>query len=80
MTAVTTECIKLRTMPALQILLIQALQQWLVYDPSSDIPFQMSVEGFTTAVRRVIFHQNAIGWDHIFQGRFSVSWGILQDE
>ena len=80
LTAVTTECTKLRTMPALQRLLTKAIRQWLVHDPSSDVSFQMSVEGYTSAVRRVIFQQNAIGWDHIFQGRFSVSWGALQDD
>jgi hypothetical protein len=27
-----------------------------------------------------VFQQNAIGWDHIFLGRFSQEWGSLQDK
>jgi hypothetical protein len=40
----------------------------------------MSVEGYSPAVRRVIFQQNRIGWDHVFQGQFSLSWSDLQDD
>ena len=76
----TTHCKNLRTMPALQRLLLQAISQWLAYEPTSASPFQMSVEGYSPAVRRVIFQQNKIGWDHVFQGRFSLSWSDLQDD
>ncbi|KAI2499252.1 hypothetical protein MHU86_15239 [Fragilaria crotonensis] len=32
------------------------------------------------AIRRLLFQLNAIGWDHIFLGRFSSEWSSLQDE
>jgi hypothetical protein len=76
---VTKQCQQLRTMPSLQKLLLQAIRKWLVHEPKSVTPFQMGVEGYTSAVRRIIFQQNAIGWDYIFQGRFSESWSDLQD-
>lgn len=41
----------------------------------------MSAEKLTSKEAwRVIFQQNAIEWEHIFQGRLSVSWGAIQDE
>jgi hypothetical protein len=76
---VTKRCHQLRTMPSLQKLLLQAISKWLVDKPKFDTPFQMAVEGYTPAVSRIILQQNAIGWDHIFQGRFSASWSDLQD-
>ncbi|KAI2509155.1 hypothetical protein MHU86_5274 [Fragilaria crotonensis] len=72
-------CTRLGTMPHLQVLLLRAIREWL--HPHSETVFTVQFRGGDSpALRRVIFQQNAIGWEHILLGRFSSEWSRLQDE
>jgi hypothetical protein len=42
--------------------------------------FRVDPGDFPKAYRRLIMQQNRIGWEHIFQGRFSTEWSLLQDD
>jgi hypothetical protein len=78
---VEKQCTDLRTMPSLKALLLQALREWLQYSSDDDTPYQLQAPSTATvAIRRLVFQQNAIGWEHLFLGRFSSEWSSLQDE
>jgi hypothetical protein len=67
-------------MPHLQALLLQAIREWCLH-PHSETAFTVQPRGGDSpAFRRVIFQQNAIGWEHILLGRFSSEWSRHQDE
>jgi hypothetical protein len=61
----------------LRILLIQALQGWLV---DEEAPYTMAHTSVAAGISRIVQEQNSIGWSQIFNGRFSGEWGRLQDE
>ena len=78
---VEKKCTDLRTMPSLKALLLQALREWLQYSSDDETPYQLQAPSkATSAIRRLVFQQNAIGWEHLFLGRFSSEWSSLQDE
>ena len=72
-------CAKWKTKPELRQLLYDALSGWLNHD-SPSTKYRVSMSSYPTEVHRLIAQQNLIGWEHLFQGRFSVEWGRLQDE
>ena len=76
---VDSKCKALGTMPSLHTLLIQALREWFSH-PHDENAYQLQTQNATPSVRRIIFQQNAIGWEPLFMGRFSSEWGSLQDE
>jgi hypothetical protein len=67
-------------MPLLLNVLTSALQSWFQHDPFSTTPFQMHIDGASIPLRHLLFQQNQIGWDHVFQGRFSQAWSEMQDD
>jgi hypothetical protein len=75
---VDSKCKALGTMPSLHAFLLQALCKWCSH-PHDENAYQLHPQNATPALRRVIFQQNAIGWEHLFMGRFSSEWGSLQD-
>ena len=77
--AVKMQCMNLDMMPLLSLTLQTALSLWFQHDPSSSIQFQMPVAGASKELRRLLFEPNQIGWDHLFQERFSQSWSTMQD-
>jgi hypothetical protein len=77
---VAKKCSDLRTMPSLQALLLRAIREWCLH-PHDAAPYQMTPsDNSPRAFRRIIFQQNAIGWEHLFLGRFSSAWSSLQDD
>jgi hypothetical protein len=80
MTQLDSKCTTLGTMPRLHDLLLQALRDWCMHDPHEATVYQVQPSpNDSPLIRRVIFQQNAIGWDHIFLGRFSSEWASVQD-
>ena len=73
------KCKVLDTMPSLHVILTQAIREWFSH-PHTETVYQLQLPHATPAVRRVVFQQNAIGWEQIFLGRFCSEWGSLQDE
>ena len=76
---VKTNCNDLGTMPRLTALILQALCEWSAPGQDENSNQLNSSEKFA-ALRRLVLQQNAIGWDHLFLGRFSSEWSSLQDE
>jgi hypothetical protein len=77
LSAVSKMCLKLGTRPLLQDLLLDALHQWTESLPNTRLlirPHRYSPE-----VRQLICQQNLIGWNQVFNGRFSMIWSDLQD-
>ncbi|KAI2511572.1 hypothetical protein MHU86_2826 [Fragilaria crotonensis] len=73
-------CNELNTMPRLKALLMTVLHTWITFSPDEAAQFQHDPSGHPSSIRRLVFQQNAIGWDHIFLGRFSMEWSSIQDE
>ena len=66
----------LKTRPMLQRILNDAIAGWFM----SDTPdFQLDPMVYPTDVRRLIHHQNDIGWHQVFLGRFATEWSEIQD-
>lgn len=78
---VARKCDDLHTMPRLKAILLQALQEWCLHS-NDEAPYQLSAPRTApAAIRRlVVYQQNAIGWEHVFLGRFSSKLSYLQDE
>jgi hypothetical protein len=66
-------------MPRLKTLLLQALRAWFLAPPNGDLFQILPSADDTLEVRCLVFQQNSIGWEQLFLGRFSNSWGSLQD-
>ena len=68
------------TSPTLVLyLILTALSQcqWM----SSETPdIILNPPDFAISVRPIIIQQNAIGWRHLFNGRFGKEWNVHQDQ
>ena len=64
------------THPLLRHVFREAMQQWW----QSATPDDVSSVLFPVEVRRLIQQQNAIGWRHIFRGRFASEWQRIQND
>lgn len=62
---------ELGTMPRLKHLLLQPVCDWSSHTTSAANEFTMSRPDAPIGIRRLVYQQNAIGWDHLFLGRFS---------
>ncbi|KAI2507020.1 hypothetical protein MHU86_7405 [Fragilaria crotonensis] len=77
---VARKCDDLHTMPRLKDILLQALREWFLHS-NEEVPYQLNAPSTASAaIRRLVYQQNAIGWEHVFLGRFSSDWSSLQDE
>ena len=74
--AVTAKCEKLDTRPALQRVFLAGIKGWL---SSSNNSFTLESSKFHIKVEKLISHQNQIGWNQLFLGRFCWHWSDLQD-
>jgi hypothetical protein len=74
------KCDKLETMPHLKQVLMRAIGDWTLQSSSTESEFTMHMSDAPIGIRRLIYQQNEIGWDHMFLGWFSCKWSSLQDE
>ena len=65
--SVSTECKDIGTMPLLLKKFTRALHSWFQHNSLSTTPFQRHIDGASTSLRRPLFQQNQIGWDHVFK-------------
>lgn len=65
-------CGELNASPRLRAYLLQCIQDWL---RSGD---QMSMNNYPAQFRTITETQSAIGWRHLFSGRFSTEWAVAQ--
>jgi hypothetical protein len=65
------------TSPVLRSVWREAMELWFS-EERTDVQVPLTL--FPTEVRQVIMQQNAIGWRQIFNGRFAISWAIVQDD
>jgi hypothetical protein len=70
------ELITLQTRPLLVQILMAAISGWLECNHEQ---FTFDPTPYPHAFRRAIQQQNSIGWQHVFQGRFSHEWSDIQD-
>ena len=75
--AVTIKCQSLSTRPAVQAVLIAGLNGWL---QCNDERFELDASKYHHDMQHLIHHQNLIGWQQLFLGRFSWKWSDLQDD
>ena len=59
-------------------ILVQGVLGWLAW--TGETEFQLPPDLYDDAYRRLILNQNAIGWKHIFLGRFAWDWADSQDD
>ena len=59
-------------------ILVQGVLGWLTW--RADTEFQLHVDLYDDDYRRLILNQNAIGWKHVFLGRFTWDWADQQDD
>lgn len=71
------QCTTLHTRPLLQQVIVVGLRGWLEWQ-SLD-PYLVDATQFHQDAHRLIVHQNAIGWNQLFLGRFATEWSDLQD-
>jgi hypothetical protein len=71
--AIREACDSFDTREALIDVLIQGIDAWLTGS-------QLDIETFPSSLHPLITSQTAIGWRHLFQGRFSLEWSHLQDQ
>jgi hypothetical protein len=79
--SIDQKCELLQTQHELRTLLITAITTWTRWeeaDQSQQFTITPSKEA-TTAIRRLIARQNAIGWHQVFLGRFCVDWSDIQE-
>jgi hypothetical protein len=79
LTSIDARCNNLTTDPHLRNLLCNAVSNWMELETEDNTKFCVDPGDFPNAYRRLIMQQNRIGWEHIFQGRFSTDWSLLQD-
>jgi hypothetical protein len=82
-TALDRKCDSIRTHPELRQILITALTLWITWtDEEQDYQHTIDTNNFTSPqmVRLLVTQQNAIGWDQILLGRFSILWSDIQDD
>jgi hypothetical protein len=75
------KCENLNTVPELRAILITALKAWTTRT-ESDMETQLSIDPSTASSPvsiRMIAHQNEIGWQHVFLGRFCHEWSDVQE-
>ena len=71
-------CITTNTAPQLRQLLQDIFRAWFSNgDDTEDIP---DIMHHPARIRQRIVQQTAIGWQQLFNGRFSTQWGLLQDD
>jgi hypothetical protein len=73
-TLLETRCKQLHTDPGLAQVLVQGIAQWL---KGTD---KLSPDDFPPKYRRLIMHQNGIGWRQLFNGRMCTEWARIQDD
>jgi hypothetical protein len=81
-TAVDRKCESIRTHPELRQILINAIEHWLTWN-DEDQDYQHTIANHTSTspqMVRLVTQQNAIGWDQILLGRFSIMWSAIQDD
>ena len=72
MQVVRGRCDMLRTDAGLKAVLLRGLQLW--FEGHEVIP----MDGYSADLIALIESQNAIGWRHLFNGRWSVHWSHIQ--
>ncbi|KAI2500968.1 hypothetical protein MHU86_13513 [Fragilaria crotonensis] len=72
LTSLRKRCGELNTSPRLQEYLFVTIRTWLT---DGEV---RAVDGFPRAFQQLTESQSAIGWRHVFSGRFSVQWAIAQ--
>ena len=70
-------CVKQFTCPPIQALLLDAIRSWLYPDDPSNVT--ISCANYPQSVHAIIHTQDRIGRRQLFNGRFSTSWGDVQD-
>ena len=77
----TKVCEKWNTSKDLQRILLHGIQGWLQWSPDPDSPSQFELPSalYDESYERLIEHQNLIGWDQLFLGRFCWLWSDWQD-
>jgi hypothetical protein len=80
--AVDQKCESLGTNPALRHLLVTAITEWMTWDAKDTAYEYIPDQAVLTSpqIQRLTAQQNAIGWHHLFLGRFSVLWSEIQDD
>ena len=71
-----SKCEATKTRPAVQKILNDGIAGWFL-DPSNE--FKLDPMAYPADVRRIVSHQNDIGWQHVFLGRFATEWSEIQD-
>lgn len=70
-------CVKWKTRPRLQTILLDGLQGWLeCEDPDG---YQLADSLYEDEFTGLIAQQNKIGWHQVFLGRFNEKWSEMQD-
>ncbi|KAI2499118.1 hypothetical protein MHU86_15388 [Fragilaria crotonensis] len=77
MTAIEGFHAKENTSPLLRHVWREAMELWFAAD--TDV-VHVSPVLFPPEVRRVIMHQNEIGWRQVFNGRFAIAWSTVQED
>lgn len=67
----------LNTRPIILKVLLDAVRGWFAR-PDDD--YHIDPGQYPPEVRRLIHHQNLIGWKQVFLGRFSSAWSNVQDD
>ena len=70
-------CTTQSTYPPIQILLIDAMREWLYTDPA--ILYEPDPTQYPQHLHPVIASQSRIGWRQLFSGRFCSKWSEHQD-
>ena len=71
MESLKKQCYELKTDPMLVKVLLEGIQSWLDETP-------MDMEDITSDYHALVREQNIIGWAHVFQGRITNQWAVLQ--
>ena len=69
----TKLCHSIRTDPTLISILLDGFKIWLSHLP-------LTTHEYPSEYHTLIQEQNAIGWDHCFQGRISLRWAQTQQD
>lgn len=72
--ALEKKCVDLRSRPGLLDILLTGLSRWM-----KDLP-PVEASHYPAVYNGVIRTQTMIGWRHLFSGRFSKEWAVLQDD
>jgi exonuclease III len=75
------KCESLQTEPTLRAVLITSIQSWmnwLATTPEEHFAVP-TTSAMSTAITRLINKQNAIGWHHLWLGRYCQDWSEIQE-